>query len=129
MIWVDPSAYSRSTVVKGMGRSRNTVSLEIDVQSFAEWMSRHPSSFDLLKMDCEGAEWEILRACPEVFVRFTVIVAELHADPVEHRTHTDFANAIKEIGFETRFKNGFLLAKRSTQYAVGTLSSGQPARN
>jgi FkbM family methyltransferase len=111
-IWIDPGAHSRSTIVKGMERSTNTESLEIDVLSFAEWMSAHPGNFDLLKMDCEGAEWEILRSCPEVFARFTAIVAELHADPVEHRTHSDFADAIRKIGFETHFENRFLLAKR-----------------
>src|SRR5208283_429262 len=33
----------------------------IDVVAFDEWLKQTPGSFDLLKMDCEGSEWEIVR--------------------------------------------------------------------
>ena len=31
------------------------------VVALGEWLKQTPGSFDLLKMDCEGSEWEIVR--------------------------------------------------------------------
>jgi FkbM family methyltransferase len=98
-ISIDPAAHSRSTIVEDMGRASNTRSIDITILSFAEWLADHPGSFDLLKMDCEGAEWEILRTCPEVFSRFSTIIAEIHYDPVERRTNADFARSMQQLGF------------------------------
>jgi len=52
----------------------------VQVFSFQEWMHSQAGLFDLLKLDCEGAEWEIIEATPpETFRRFAVVVAEVHA--------------------------------------------------
>jgi FkbM family methyltransferase len=63
----------------------------VQMVSFKEWLSSQPGRFDLLKMDCEGSEWTIIDSCPETFDRFSVIVAEIHANPVSNRTSKDFA--------------------------------------
>jgi FkbM family methyltransferase len=114
-IFIDPAAHGRSTIIEGMGRPANTQAADTMILSLADWMADRPNTWDLLKMDCEGAEWEILRACPEAFSRFSVIVAEIHHDPVEHRTSADFASAIQELGFKIVPNNRlFLAVKKST---------------
>lgn len=111
-IFIDPKAHARSTIIEGMGRDANTESADTMVLSLADWMASHQNTWDLLKMDCEGAEWEILRACPEVFLRFSVIVAEIHHDPVENRTSADFATAIQKLGFKIIPNDRLFLAVR-----------------
>jgi FkbM family methyltransferase len=111
-ILIDPVAHARSTIVEDMGRSTNTQAIEILVLSFADWMAAHPGTFDLLKMDCEGAEWEILRTCPEVFPKFSAIAAEIHHDPVDHKTKADFATAMHQLGFRIISNNDLFFATR-----------------
>jgi FkbM family methyltransferase len=113
-IWTDPSARARSTIVQGMGRATNTQVEDTTVVSLADWLADHPGPWDLLKMDCEGAEWEILRGCPEVLSRFALIVAEIHRDPVEHGTKADFANAIEHLGFQIVSNDRLFFAVKSS---------------
>ena len=54
---------------------------------------------DLLKIDCEGAEFEILLGlAPEVFARVARIVLEYH-DHVTAHTHEELARVLEEHGF------------------------------
>jgi FkbM family methyltransferase len=111
-ILIDPEAHARSTIVEDMGRATNTEAVQITVLSFAEWMAAHPGTFDLLKMDCEGSEWEMLRICPEVFSNFSVIAAEIHHDPVDHKTKADFASAMEQLGFSVMSNDKLFFAAR-----------------
>jgi FkbM family methyltransferase len=98
-IHIDPHGSSRSTLVENLpGRSANTASAEVPVIALPEWCEQH-GPIDLLKMDCEGGEWDLVRHCPRVFTRATTIIAELHDDPVERRTHEDFRQAVRDLGF------------------------------
>ena len=38
----------------------------IKVVAFSQWLNEAATPFDLLKLDCEGAEWEIVRACGHI---------------------------------------------------------------
>lgn len=112
-ILIDPAAHARSTIVEDMGRAGNVQAIDTMVLSFADWMSAHPGAFDLLKMDCEGAEWEMLRVCPEVFTKFSVIAAEIHHDPVDQKTKADFARTMQDLGFTVISNNQLFFARRA----------------
>ena len=56
--------------------------------------------FDLLKMDCEGSEWEIVRETSQAeFARFGVIVAEVHSDPEGVQAVESFPGLMESRGF------------------------------
>ncbi len=57
---------------------------------------------DLLKLDCEGAEFEILLSAPDdLLARIARIVLEYH-DHVTAHTHEDLAARLAERGFRVR---------------------------
>jgi len=71
---------------------------------------------DLLKMDCEGAEWEILSAAHEVLPRIRQICMEFH--PARGWTAERLAAILRESGYEVWYTespwNGSLWARRPT---------------
>jgi len=74
----------------------------VAVISFCEWLGKIEGDFDLLKMDCEGAEWEILRHMDShQFTRFQTVVIEVHPDPEKQQAIADFKPAMEKFGFET----------------------------
>jgi len=74
----------------------------IRVVSFEEWLKGIEGNFDLLKLDCEGAEWEIIqKTSPRQFTRFRVIVAEVHGDPHNRASIEDFKSFMESLGFGT----------------------------
>ena len=74
---------------------------EVEVVAFGEWLNTVPSSFDLLKLDCEGAEWEIATTLPEQAARFPVVVAEIHDDPAGKFRVDGFPRLMEKFGFKT----------------------------
>jgi FkbM family methyltransferase len=74
----------------------------VEVIAFNEWLRENPGQFDLLKMDCEGAEWEIVRhtAAAEL-ARLRVVVAEVHEDPAREQPVESFAGLMENRGFRT----------------------------
>jgi FkbM family methyltransferase len=74
----------------------------IKVVAFSEWLNEATTPFDLLKLDCEGAEWEIVRACGHTLAeRFEVVVAEVHDDPDKESAVDAFPNLMEKHGFST----------------------------
>jgi len=74
----------------------------IKVMAFSQWLNEAATPFDLLKLDCEGAEWEIVRACGHILAeRFKVVVAEVHDDPDKESAVDAFPKVMEKHGFST----------------------------
>ncbi len=74
----------------------------VPVVAFQDWLREVKGNFDLLKVDCEGAEWEILaKTDPRHFARFRVFVAEVHGDPENKQAVADFKGLAEKLGFHT----------------------------
>jgi FkbM family methyltransferase len=74
----------------------------VEVVAFGDWLKRTPGSFDLLKMDCEGSEWEIVRlTSPSDFSRFHALIAEVHMDPEGLLPVEQFGSLVEALGFRT----------------------------
>lgn len=90
------SIYGTETV-EGIGQTNY-----VPVLAFEEWMRAQAGDFDVLKLDCEGAEWEIVRnSSAKQLTRFRVIVAEIHGDPEANRPCAELAEMIAAKGFRT----------------------------
>lgn len=109
-IWMDAVTHARSTLHK---RSSSTEQhARVHVVGFCEWLEQVGGDFDVLKMDCEGSEWEILEAAPEGFARFSVVVAEVHAHPDGSRPKEDFAAILRQHGFTQVNQEGLYIGRR-----------------
>jgi FkbM family methyltransferase len=98
-MWIDTLTHARSSLNR-RDTSGTAEALEVGVLAFSEWLKGTEGDFDLLKMDCEGSEWEILDADPSVFARFSVVVAEIHRDPkFGNRSIAEFSVALQKQGF------------------------------
>jgi FkbM family methyltransferase len=74
----------------------------VPVIAFEKWLREVQGGFDLLKMDCEGAEWEIIRQTdPQQFARFQVAVVEVHSDPENKQSVPEFKQSMENLGFRT----------------------------
>jgi len=74
----------------------------VEVLALGQWLQQVSVQFDLLKLDCEGAEWEILRSCGQsVRKHFRVVVAEVHDDPEGISTVDEFPDLMSHHGFTT----------------------------
>jgi len=79
---LDDKCPGGASIYTAPAAGQTAIGSSVEVVAFSEWLQETPGQFDLLKMDCEGAEWEILRATPaSALARFGVVAAEIHDDP------------------------------------------------
>jgi FkbM family methyltransferase len=83
--------------------TNQSAAVEVPVLAMEQWLKSTPGDFDLLKLDCECAEWEILeRTTNEQLRRFPVVIAEVHAHPYDAtKTPDDFRKLMEAAGFKT----------------------------
>jgi FkbM family methyltransferase len=110
-IWIDPVAHAKSSLLSKRASSASQQS-KVQVIAFSEWLEQVEGDFDVLKMDCEGSEWEILDATPAAFARFSIIIAEIHGDPNGERNICDFASALARNGFATVSSDRLYIGRR-----------------
>jgi FkbM family methyltransferase len=115
-MWIEPSAHAKSSVVL---QRKGAFKVPVEIVSLADCLEKVKGDLDLLKIDCEGAEWEDLDMCPEAFRRFNVIAGEIHRDPRGKRDAKDFAGELERQGLETLqldkpegFSDTFYVGKR-----------------
>jgi FkbM family methyltransferase len=110
-MWLDTVTHARSSLHR-----RSTSSFEhllVQVIALNEWLEKVGGTFDLLKMDCEGAEWEMLKAAPTAFMRFSLVVAEVHEDPDGCKNNIcEFAGTLSRHGFTTVHGDGLYIGRR-----------------
>ena len=109
---------NRSATTDIYSGDHSTDAKTIPVISFEEWLRQVEGNFDLLKMDCEGAEWEIIRnTAAQHFERFQIIVAEVHPDPEKTQEIPEFKPAMEKFGFQTlrwdNKSNGLYIGSRN----------------
>jgi FkbM family methyltransferase len=98
-IALNKSCPGATSIYAGNGSSESTM---IQVIAFNQWLSEVGGEFDLLKLDCEGSEWEIIaQTDPQAFARFRVVVAEVHLDPENKQKVPEFEMSMRKFGFRT----------------------------
>jgi len=67
--------------------------------SLKDWISRH--EVDLIKMDIEGAEYEVIRDCQDVLSKVPYLLLEVHAFGGEQGTLQEVLGCLDEAGYQT----------------------------
>ncbi len=96
-------------------RSKNDNAGKIPQSSFREALARLGGDVDLVKMDCEGAEWDIFED-RDSWKRVQHLSMEYHLWP-DH-THNEVLEVVRHLGFQVReYKPidnfGLIIASRS----------------
>ncbi len=75
--------------------------LEVPVQTLSDVLRRHGfERVDVLKVDCEGSEYDIFEGSFEVLPHIARIVGEF--ETVDHRGPSDLKRMLESAGFEVR---------------------------
>lgn len=111
---VGKSLVQHSTALEGMtGGNRTVASLTLTDLFAAAGITR----CDYLKMDCEGAEYDILfSAAPETLRRYPRICLEVH-DGVTQYSHRDLVDFLRGRGYQVRLTPNPVHADLALLYA------------
>lgn len=85
--------------IYNFGASRPTQQIEIRTIESA-WLENGISQCDLLKLDCEGAEYDIIYSLNEdMLSKISTIVGEIHTIDKEHRNIDNLSKYLKDRSF------------------------------
>jgi FkbM family methyltransferase len=74
---------------------------EVQIRSFAEIVAELGTEIALVKIDIEGAEYELLAGSgPETWAKIRAVSLELHHDPAGKISQTNFLDRMREYGFQ-----------------------------
>lgn len=76
----------------------NSAAGKIKKTAFATIVERMGGSVDLLKLDCEGAEWELLE-CREVWGKIHRLTMEYHLSAKPDMDALGLVRIVKDLGF------------------------------
>ena len=98
---------SFSTSASVFADSSNHDSIEVQAKSLAAIIENNNlTQIDFLKIDCEGAEYEILyNASTDVFNKIRLIAIETHNGKAPNETNSALADYLKQNGFSIRAEN------------------------
>ena len=85
--------------------------VEVPCVTLAEIFDEHQlDRCNLLKMDCEGAEYEIFYNCPITYLhRIDQMAIEVHGGKEANQNITSLAGYLNSINFKTRQHEGHML--------------------
>lgn len=112
---IDPSASLFSSGENG-GAAPGTRRLRVETVGLADWLtSRRIARVDLLKLDCEGAEYPILYGLPDaIFPAIHQIIAEVHPGPGATENGAALADFLRTKGYRvTTYPGDILHAERA----------------
>ena len=82
------------------GEQPGQTSFDVNIRSFAEVVASQTTPIALLKLDIEGAEFELLdQTPPAVWKRVNAISLELHDDPAGKMSRDEFMRRLADYGF------------------------------
>ncbi len=92
--------------------NNNQDCIEVEMVSLSQiFQDFSLSQIDLLKLDCEGAEYEILYHTPQEYLnKIRLIVMETHHRNNENGNKETLANFLQNVGFQTKIKEEMLWA-------------------
>lgn len=109
-IWMDAQTSARNSLYER--KTSSSKRSKIQVIALQEWLETIQRPFDLLKMDCEKAEWQMLKATPTSFTRFPIIVAEIHRNPNGSQQMKEFIATLSQCGVRTVSCDGLYIGQR-----------------
>lgn len=98
---------SFSTSASVFTDSSNQDSIKVQAKSLASIIDENSlTQIDFLKIDCEGAEYEILyNASAEVFSKISLIAIETHNGSAPNENNAALANYLKDSGYKVKAEN------------------------
>ena len=88
--------------------ARGNQEISVDAVTLEDILkSNVPGVVDYLKLDCEGAEYDVLYGCPpELFERIGTIVVETHPGRAENQNKAALERYLTSVGYTTKTDNG-----------------------
>jgi FkbM family methyltransferase len=76
-------------------------STTVQMTAFADCVAKAPGDVALVKMDIEGAEWDVLAKTPaEAWARVQAVALEIHDVPTVRRSYDELLDQMKQLGFQ-----------------------------
>jgi len=102
------------SLYKRAGEMKEITISVIDLEEYCK--SKNIKKIDFLKLDCEGAEYEIINKKNIEFIKKTVnkISMEYH-DTINKHSHEEILKTLSSAGFLTKISLGYIYAKNGNK--------------